>query len=227
MARGINSQGNRYNTPAPSQPNTDSYHYSNKDGSYYYKNSDGSSYYNNGQCRDNYTPPPPPINYTRENNATKATIDKSYIFAQGGFKNVYKGRYTKGKRAGQACVSKEFKTGSVFEESYFKHELKVVAKALELINSFNDTGIINKKIWLNNPTIWTYEVSEEKSLVEPMIANFGKFNSNTGWTPRHVSPWIDVMQALSHYSYHMTHGNMLLCDLQGGIYRDGFIVTDP
>jgi hypothetical protein len=57
--------------------------------------------------------------------------------------------------------------------------------------------------------------------MEPMIANFEKFNSNTGWTPNESSPWI------SHYSYHTTNRKLLFCDLQGGIYKDGFIITDP
>jgi Alpha-kinase family len=34
------------------------------------------------------------------------------------------------------------------------------------------------------------------------------------------------MQALSH-SYHTTGGAYALCDLQGGTYRDGVVLTDP
>lgn len=36
-----------------------------------------------------------------------------------------------------------------------------------------------------------------------------------------------VMQALSHFSYHCSAGQFVLCDLQGGVYRDGVILTDP
>ncbi len=35
------------------------------------------------------------------------------------------------------------------------------------------------------------------------------------------------MQALSHFSYHATGGQFVLCDLQGGIYGNGVILTDP
>ena len=35
------------------------------------------------------------------------------------------------------------------------------------------------------------------------------------------------MQAISHYSYHCSGGNFVLCDLQGGIYSDGIVLTDP
>jgi hypothetical protein len=108
---------------------------------------------------------------------------------------------------------------------------RLVAKALAIINQFNKDGVINKSIWLNQPAVWT-DCSESKKkgtkcLIEPMIANFEKFNSNTGWTPNESSPWIQVMQALSHYSYHSTNRKLLFCDLQGGIYKDGFIITDP
>ena len=58
-------------------------------------------------------------NFEWENNASRASIDETIIFAEGAFKNVYKGAYTEGERKGEECVCKEFKTGSVFEESYF------------------------------------------------------------------------------------------------------------
>ena len=35
------------------------------------------------------------------------------------------------------------------------------------------------------------------------------------------------MQALSHYSYHLSSGQYVFCDLQGGLYRDGAVLTDP
>lgn len=31
-------------------------------------------------------------------------------------------------------------------------------------------------------------------------------------------PWHDVMQALSHFSYHVSGGSLVLCDLQGIVY---------
>ena len=59
------------------------------------------------------------------------------------------------------------------------------------------------------------------------IDNFQKFNSNSGWVKRCDAGWGDVMQALSHFSYHFTGGSFVLCDLQGGAYRDGVVLTDP
>lgn len=36
-----------------------------------------------------------------------------------------------------------------------------------------------------------------------------------------------MMQALSHFSYSVTGGNLLLCDIQGGTFNKGFAITDP
>ena len=167
------------------------------------------------------------MSYARENRSTRATIDRDHIFASGSNMNVYAGEYTEGDRAGEPCVGKVFKTGSVFENSYFAVELKVVDETLAIVNKFNDDGPIDTKIVVNIPEIWERACNGELSLVEPMIDNFEKFNSNTGWVPARTNPWLEVMQALSHYSYHTTNGRLLLCDLQGGVYKDGFIITDP
>lgn len=167
---------------------------------------------------------------TVERISRHATIENE-VLAEGSFKLVYAGTYVGGPRADQRCVCKVFKTGCVYEKGYFANELRVVRKTVDLVNKFNADRIINKSIWVNIPTIWEFSEGSRwehaKNLVEPMISNFEKFNSNTGWTPRKSSPWIDVMQALSHYTYDITNGNLLVCDLQGGIYRDGFIITDP
>ena len=93
--------------------------------------------------------------FARQNNATKASIDRTKIYSTGSFKNVYKGVYIEGERKGQECVAKIFKSGSVFESSYFAVELKVVAKALQLINKFNNisdssTGISSQQFSVIN-----------------------------------------------------------------------------
>lgn len=92
----------------------------------------------------------------RENNSTKAEINTIVLFAEGAFKNVYLGKYTEGSRKGEECVCKIFKSGSVFSESFFANDLKVVAKALEIVNKFNSLKVITRQIWLNVPTIWTF-----------------------------------------------------------------------
>ena len=160
------------------------------------------------------------MSYSRQNNATEAMIDVP-IFASGTFKEVRKGTYTEGQRSGQACVAKEFKSGSVFEDHYFQAEMAIISRTQKVIDDWHAEGVIDRTILLNTPEIWTYTVSRHKNLIEPMIENFEKFNSNTGWADKSGGAWSEVMQALSHFSYHNSGGQFLLCDLQGGVYSDG------
>ena len=154
--------------------------------------------------------------FSRTNDAEKATVNRQVVHSTGAFKKVHLGNYTEGKRTGQKCVSKEFKTGCVFEDAYFANEMKVVAKSLDIITNYNNASLIDRAITLNTPSIWSYEDKTlGKCLVEPFIENFHKFNSNTGWISPEESAWNDVLQSLSHFSYHKTGGGLVLCDLQG------------
>lgn len=162
------------------------------------------------------------MSFARNNHSTQAVIDPS-IYATGTCKNVRRGCYTQGPRAGQACVAKEFKTGSVFADHYFAEELNILARAQSIIDAWHAARVIDSRIMLNTAEIWEYARSDgKKTLVEPFINNYEKFNSNTGWTAAHSgSVWSEAMQALSHFSFHTTGGQFLLCDLQGGGYEDG------
>jgi len=162
------------------------------------------------------------MSYSRVNSSTRALIVNDKIFASGTFKDVWKGVYTNGPRKGEPCVAKEFKTGSVFEEHYFQEELSIVERTQRIIDDFAAAKVLeNGRIFLNTPEIWTFDGTNEKCLTEPMIENFEKFNSNTGWAPVTGTAWGEAMQALSHFSYHDSNRQFLLCDIQGGSYRDG------
>lgn len=137
-----------------------------------------------------------------------------------------KGVYVIGERKGEACVRKWFKTGSVFSETYFSEDIKAVHKAIDIVQEWNDEGFVDKTVRVNEAEVWSDTKTGEKHLVEPFIENYQKFNSNSGWHDG-STPWPRVMQALSHFSYHTSGGQLLLCDLQGGCYKDGMILTDP
>ena len=163
---------------------------------------------------------------------------------QGAFRWVHKGKYvpdprvpgdTGGPQNGQLCVLKEFKTGSVYEESFFQTDLETVEKTQEIVTAFNSINQFQhgfagdrKRVMLNRPQVWQeiYPDSTgryKKKLVEPMLeGDFLKFNSNSGY-----AKGFDFMQALSHYSYSHTGGKHLLCDLQGSHFEDCFVLTDP
>lgn len=171
----------------------------------------------------------------RKNHSTSATFTHSSLenpFAQGSFRWVAKGKYTEGSRKDEPCVTKWFKSGGVMEDEFYDDDIKSVEKSIELLTKWNEGDFINKHIKINKPTVWTFtpDSSEkwrgQKTLVEPFIENYEKFNSNTGWGNNDV-PWGKVMQAVSHFTYHISQGNMIMCDLQGGKYNNGVILTDP
>jgi len=170
----------------------------------------------------------------RRNNANRATFTNdalNYPFASGSFRWVAKGKYTEGNRRGEACVCKWFKTGGVMEARFFNTDVAASQKAVEVITKWNSKGFIDKMVKVNLPEVWTFDSGSgqwagQKVLQEPFIQEYQKFNSNTGWADDSI-PWSRVMQALSHFTYHISNGQGVLCDLQGGVYKDGVVLTDP
>mmetsp|Transcript_9375 Transcript_9375/g.16609 ORF Transcript_9375/g.16609 Transcript_9375/m.16609 type:complete len:554 (+) Transcript_9375:86-1747(+) len=151
--------------------------------------------------------------------ATSATYSREPEW-EGEHRLVARGKYTKG-RSGE-CVVKWFKSGTVFEDTFWQKDLNAVQKAAEIVDAFNLTGRVKDTIFINRPAVWIQCETHAKLLVEPMLADFRKFNSNTGF----VNEGCDIMQALSHFSYHYTNGQCLLCDLQGSC-GGGYTLTDP
>ena len=167
------------------------------------------------------------FNTARMNHGTRANFDH-YPFEEGTFRLVYRGVYTGGARTGQKCVKKIFKNRTDLNEDFYSRDLDAVEKTLKILVQWNQSGIINKSIRLNKPEIWDCpESSDKKCMVEPFIEEYQKFNSNSGWTDGSYSTWSKIMQALSHYSYHISSGQFTLCDLQGGVNQQGAILTDP
>lgn len=94
----------------------------------------------------------------RYNNSNRSLILYDALnnpFASGSFRWVAEGKYDAGRREGQACVVKWFKTGAVFSEDYFTLDIKAVDKALEVVNRFNELNIVNKTIKINVPEVRT------------------------------------------------------------------------
>jgi hypothetical protein len=165
------------------------------------------------------------FNTARTNNATRLSVDlDEYPFEEGSCRECYLGQYTGGQRTGQRCVVKTFKEDWMAEK-HIERDLYAVEKARDIISSWNQAGFSQAFIRLNIPEHWTIQGRE--CLVEPFIDNWIKVNSNTGWTTDEDTDEIDLLQALSHYSYHVSSGQFVLCDLQGGIFRNGIILTDP
>lgn len=82
---------------------------------------------------------------------------------------MYEGRYTRGARRGELCVSKEMRSGPTWLSSVFENEITVVERAAAIIDKFNDSMHIDKPILINHPEIWEAVYDQRKSLVEPFI----------------------------------------------------------
>mmetsp|Transcript_28172 Transcript_28172/g.71311 ORF Transcript_28172/g.71311 Transcript_28172/m.71311 type:complete len:319 (-) Transcript_28172:321-1277(-) len=158
-----------------------------------------------------------------------AVVYKDRLFSRGAFKNVYKGLYTSGSRRGEECVFKKFQQNLHFRPDWFDKEVAGAQRAAGLIDRFNREGTAPRrvKVRINIPSVRTTTSPETTWLVEPFIHNWTKFNSNTGFCKRNAGEVDEVMQALSHFSYHASSGQFVLSDLQGGVYRDGVILSDP
>ena len=143
------------------------------------------------------------------------------IFAEGTFKVCRRATYEDGRRRGETGIAKQFKQGSPYEERYFHEELNIVREAEKIVAAFNKTGVLGtKRVRVNIPTICQCGYgSGVKYLIEPFIQNFQKFNSNSGWADTSTGA-AQAMQALSHFSYHFSKREFLLCDVQGGIYPE-------
>mmetsp|Transcript_35198 Transcript_35198/g.101176 ORF Transcript_35198/g.101176 Transcript_35198/m.101176 type:complete len:281 (-) Transcript_35198:60-902(-) len=153
------------------------------------------------------------------------------FLAAGEFRYVYKQRYQVGPRAGQWAVEKVFKTGAVWEAKFFQDDIYAVHKAGELIARFMQEiwAMTSVEIKLNKCEIW-HDLHPDalgrraQCLVEPFIEGaYIKFNSNTGYADESHA----ILQALSHFTYHFTGGEFLVCDLQGGKQGDRYTLTDP
>lgn len=145
----------------------------------------------------------------------------------GTFRDVYMGTYTKGPRKNLKGVYKVFKDKKA--EVLIHEDLKAVEEAGCIIKAFNEHNDLyigstaRRRVYLNQPEVWSL-TSGRQVLVEPFIdGTYAKFNSNSGW----VNEGYNMMQALSHFSYHFTNGQHLLCDLQGGGYDTHYVLTDP
>lgn len=160
------------------------------------------------------------MHFSRSNQSNFAHFPRDVgPFSKGSFKTVWRGRYTEGPRKGQECVSKAF-TRPAFADHYFDLEMKVNRRTQRIVDAWNAAGVIPKPVVLNVPEIWRSSggAGQEKRLVEPFIQDFKKYNSNGGWVYFPGTSWSDALQALSHFSYHHSGGQLLLCDIQGGIY---------
>jgi hypothetical protein len=165
--------------------------------------------------------------YLQLDETVGAEIDDTVAIAHGSFKDLYRGRYKRGAQQGKQCVAKHVRNGSSWLETVYNCQPVVRSEAARIIAKFNAavTGA-QKLVRLNRSTVWRSDDGHIQLLVEPFLEGIERFNSNTGWVPVQQSHACQLAQALSHYSYHETNGQRLLCDIQGNVGRH-VVLCDP
>eukprot|EP01083_Nonionella_stella_P215822 776405_1 len=170
-------------------------------------------------------------------------------FAEGSTKQSHEGIYGEEapkEKYGQTAVVKKLKNGlnksplsikTQFNNDILTH--KIAAEYASIWNGLNKENNSNINIqipyitqinktstskWFNTFSKY-YHSDGEYILVEDYLhGNFEKFNSNTGWVKNNKS----FINAFSHWTYHHSNGQYLVCDLQGvKNINNQYKLTDP
>ncbi|KAG7372734.1 alpha-kinase family protein [Nitzschia inconspicua] len=154
---------------------------------------------------------------------------------EGAFRECLEGTYIGGNRNGQEAVCKRFKPQfRALEEEYFSRDFRVIEKAVEIADQWNGFCDEGEEILINKGSIHKSN-SGIPYLVEPLIRCFTRFTSNGGWINHDENDRrVECMEAFSHFSYHESNGELIICDLQGRYRfdkytgrRSRFELTDP
>jgi hypothetical protein len=168
-------------------------------------------------------------------NLTSDSVDiHGEVLGEGSFRTCLAGTYVGGNRNGQEAACKRFKASlRHMEDEFFSQDFRIIDKVVMVATAWNEFCVRGKEILVNKGTIHTSR-SGIKYLVEPLVRNYEKFTSNTGWIGD-TSNWeVRCMEAFTHYSYHHMGGQMMICDLQGRYKfsrfpnsKNRFEITDP
>lgn len=146
--------------------------------------------------------------------------------------NIAIGRNHDGIDSGSLCVIKWPKDDHVCDvDDHFLMSWKTTHRAAEIIKAFmKSVGTNGWTIMLNEPQVVRCtgngcRRSSQRVMVEDFIEGFKHFNTRSGWTRPNDRTYNKVLQALSHFSYTSSGGNLLLCDLRGGVDSETKTVT--
>ena len=166
----------------------------------------------------------------RTNLSSKDVRISNYKLGEGAFRVCLEGEFVGGNRNGQEAACKRFKPQyRAMEQEYFAKDFEIINRAISVAEKWNSFCEVGKEIQITKGDI-QHSNSGIPYLVEPLIRFFAKFTSNGGWIG---SGWqAECMEAFSHFSYHDSGGQIIVCDLQGR-YRSKpsrkrrFELTDP
>ena len=125
-----------------------------------------------------------------------------------------------------------------YERSLSDVKVRILNRALPLVASFNATAgaAAGVHVLVNVPSTFRVRADDERMRycwqtqrdgptrasewegqqvqVEPFLASFQKWGSNSGWVAEQAPAWAAI---LGHYSFHASGGCCLLCDLKGSV----------
>ena len=146
----------------------------------------------------------------------KVILNKGRLVGVGAFRYCYFGTFVGGNRNQQEAVCKCFKSEfRSLEDEFYEHDKHITDKAIDLAEGWNAMCEFGKEILITQGNV--HELNGVKYIVEPMIRYFTKFTSNSGWIADvdDVGWSVLAMEAFSHYTYHRSGGQLIVCDLQG------------
>lgn len=152
---------------------------------------------------------------------------------QGEFRVVLQGHYIGGNRNQQEAACKRFKPQyRQLGLEYFNIDFQIIDKTIDYAEEWNGFCSGGREILVNKGAIH-YSNSNIAYLVEPLIRNYTKFTSNSGWIDDTASWEVRAMAAFSHFTYYKSGRKLIVCDLQGRYRHDRsgrksrFELTDP
>jgi hypothetical protein len=154
--------------------------------------------------------------------------------ASGTCRAAYFGKDT---QTNQPIVIKQFVAERIDSrklDRYWSEDIEASRTAQNFAQQYNEYMNTSKPIYFVIPVVHhcfknigqPFKPSE-RVLIEPYLGNsYEKFNSNHGMVIESTTQGFS-MPTLSHFSYHISGGQYLLCDLQGVKKNDRYILTDP
>jgi len=169
----------------------------------------------------------PPKDWTGDR--TRIRIYSPVIpFDSGSFRDVYMGYDSK---SNQNVVAKKFKDGHPKSSAFWTQDLTASKRAHEYALQWNSSIGTNKQIEFVQPLIdyaarsFSDFEHSECILIEPYLgSDYKKFSSNSGYLNSNCGL---SMSTFSHFTYHMSNGHELVCDLQGVKLPNKYMLTDP
>jgi hypothetical protein len=118
----------------------------------------------------------------------------------------------------QPHVFKWFKRGFAdLSEQYHRFPDKIYGEVYMIIDEWNQGHFSSISISLLNYEVNSHDIGGHvvEAVTEAFLPLVRKFNSNSGWVSQSNQYPNEIVQSLSHYSYHSTGGLLVLCDIQG------------